>query len=124
MKITRLLTSLARNTATTASNKTLAAAGDGGSLNYVIVAAYLDALEQLFISEPLPAWHSHLRSRASLRKASKRHLRDPFLAAAVLRASPKHLMGDLRAFGFLFESLTVRDFRIYAQAADSAVGHY
>ena len=79
VKIARLLVSLARNTATTASNKTLAtdAAGDGDSLNHMTVAAYLDALERLFISEPLPAWHSHLRSRARLRKAPKRHLWRP-----------------------------------------------
>ena len=87
-------------------------------------AAYLDALERLLLVEPQPAWSPRLRSRATLRQAPVRHFVDPSLAAAALRATPERLLGDLRFLGFLFESLVVRDLRIYAQPVEAEVFHY
>ena len=126
VKIGRLLRSVARNVATPAAFSRLAAeiGGPNGGLNADTGAAYLDALERLMIVEPQPAWAPHLRSRATLRKAPVRHFADPSLAVAALRATPERLMGDLRFLGFLFESLVVRDLRIYAQPADAEVFHY
>ena len=126
VKVGRLLRSLARNAATPVALSRLAveAGGSDRSLNTETAAAYLDALERLMVVEPQPAWAPRLRSRATLRKASVRHFVDPSLAAAALRATPERLMGDLRFLGFLFESLVVRDLRIYAQPADAEVFHY
>ncbi len=87
-------------------------------------AGYLDALEQLMVIEDQPAWSPHLRSRAVLREAPKRHFVDPPLAVAALQATPARLLEDLRFFGLLFESLVIRDLRIYAQANDAQVLHY
>ncbi len=87
-------------------------------------ASYLDALEQLMVIEDQPAWSPHLRSRAVLREAPKRHFVDPSLAAAALRATPDRLLEDLRFLGLLFESMVIRDLRIYAQASDAEVFHY
>ena len=67
---------------------------------------------------------THLRSSAGLIKSPKRHFVDPSLAAAALGAGPQRYLDDLRAFGFLFESLAIRDLRIYAQASDASVFHY
>lgn len=115
--VERLLLSLARNTATTAPNSRLARDADPESpLNHQTVRAYLDALARLFLLEDLPAWPTHLRSRARLTKSPKRHLADPSLAVAALRAGPDALMADLEACGLLFESLAVRDLRIYGEA--------
>jgi predicted AAA+ superfamily ATPase len=88
------------------------------------VRAYLDALGRLKIVEDQPAWASHLRSKDVLRRAAKRHFTDPSLAVAALRATPDALLGDLNLLGFLFESLVVRDLRIYAQACDAHVLQY
>ncbi len=85
---------------------------------------YLAALERLMIIEDQPAWAPHLRSRSRLRSAPKRHFVDPSLAVAALRATPERLLKDLNLLGFLFESLVVRDLRIYAQAADAQVLQY
>ena len=74
--------------------------------------------------ENQPAWSPHLRSRTALRTTPVRHFTDPSLAVAALKATPARLMKDLRFLGFLFESLVVRDLRIYAQAADAEVFHY
>ncbi|MXX76936.1 MAG: ATP-binding protein [Holophagales bacterium] len=126
IRVGRLLRSLARNTATEATLSKLAA--DVGASQITMkpetAAGYLDALEQLMVVEDQPAWSPHLRSRATLREAPKRHFVDPSLAVAALRATPKRLLSDLRFLGLLFESLVVRDLRIYAQANDAEVFHY
>jgi len=87
------------------------------------VIDYLAALSRLMIVEDLPAWSVSLRSSATLRKAPKRHFVDPSLAVAALGASPTALVRDLELLGFLFESLAVRDLRIYSQAHDASVWH-
>lgn len=126
VKVGRLLRSLARNVATpVATSKLAAEAGsDREPMKPQTAALYLEALERLMIVEDQPAWSPHLRSRTVLRAAPVRHFVDPSLAVAALRATPERLLQDLRFFGFLFESLVVRDLRVYAQAADAEVFHY
>jgi len=125
-RVGRLLRAVARNIATPASAATLArdAGGEEGALARDTVQAYLNALQRLHIVEDQAAWAPHLRSRSVLRSAGKRHLVDPSLAAAALRATPEGLLRDLNLLGFLFESLVVRDLRVYAQASDASVYHY
>ena len=125
-KVGRLLSSLARNVATTVAVTTLAAdtGGADGALKDDTVREYLTALERLMIIEDQPAWAPHLRSKSILRSAPKRHFVDPSLAVAALRATPDHLLRDLHLFGFLFESMVTRDLRVYAQANDAVVLHY
>ena len=123
--VTRLLRSLARNVGTEASERTLATdTGGERPLDPRTVGAYLDALERLFVVEDVPAWSVGLRSRARLRQAAKRHLTDPSLAIAALGANPGRLIGDLETFGLLFESLAVRDLRVYAESPRSHLAHY
>ncbi|GMQ82000.1 MAG: DUF4143 domain-containing protein [Rhodothermia bacterium] len=125
-KVGQLLKSLARNVATTTATATLSRDTSGAEtpINEETTSSYLNALERLMVIEDQPAWSPNLRSRARLRLASKRHFVDPSLAVAALRATPSRLLEDLNLFGFLFESLVVRDFRIYAQASDAMVYHY
>ena len=123
--VRRLLRSLARNVATEAKITKLAAeAGADRPLNRHTVYAYLDALEGIFVVEDQPAWSVSLRSRATLRRAAKRHFVDPSLAASILRASPGRLLADPETFGLLFESLVVRDLRIYSRPDRGEVFHY
>jgi uncharacterized protein len=125
-KVGRLLASLGRNVATYASVPTLAsdAGGADGILSASTVRDYLDALKRLMIIEDQPAWATHLRSKSRLRKASKRHFVDPSLAVAAVGTTPEGLLGDLEFFGFVFESMVIRDLRIYAQASDAEVRQY
>ena len=76
------------------------------------------------IVEDQPAWTPHLRSRSKLRGRPKRHFVDPSLAVAALRADPDRLLKDLNLLGLLFESMVIRDLRIYAQAAEAEVLQY
>jgi predicted AAA+ superfamily ATPase len=125
-KVNRVIRSLARNVATQAAATVIAAdtAGEDEPVARKTVPEYLSALERLWIIEDQPAWAPRLRSRSSMRTASKRHFIDPCLAAAALGASPQRLLSDLKFLGFLFESLVVRDLRVYAQLHHGKVFHY
>ena len=126
VKVARLLQSLARNVATPVAISKLAAdVGDNGrGLKSDTVAEYLDALERLMLVENQPAWAPHLRSRTTLRSTPVRHFVDPSLAAAAMRVTPTRLSADPECLGLLFESMVIRDLRVYAQAADAHVFHY
>lgn len=126
IRVRRLLNSLARNTATTATLVTLQQ--DVGSMGSIpstnTITTYLSGLERLFVIEDQPAWSVELRSRSRLRKASKRHFIDPSIAISAMKTSPDGLMQDMRTFGCVFESLCIRDLRIYTQAIGGDVFHY
>ena len=123
--VDRLLRSLARNVSTEASRRTLARdVGIENPLDPRTVTAYLEALRRVFVVEDQPAWSARLRSRALLRRSAKRHLADPSLAAAALHADPQRFWSDLGFFGLLFESMVVRDLRVYAQPVRARVAHY
>ncbi len=123
--VARLLISLARNVSTEAATSTLAAdTGGEQPIDPRTVAAYLAALQRLFIVEDVPAWAPRLRSRSRLRGAPKRQLVDPSLAAAALGADRERLLGDLETLGLLFESLCVRDLRVYCQPLRATLSHY
>ena len=125
-RVRALMRSLARNVSTTANYATIRsdiAAGDE-TISDKTVAAYLNALRRIFAVEDLPAWNPAMRSKSAARTSPKRHFVDPSIAAAVLRAAPGSLLQDFNTFGLLFESLCVRDLRVYAQALDGDVFHY
>jgi uncharacterized protein len=126
-KVRNLLRSLARNTATTVETVSIETdifEKDSVSVSRPTIYDYLDALERLMIVENQPAWNTHLRSSALLRKAPKRHFTDVSLAVAALGADKHSLLTDLKFTGFLFESLAIHELRVYAQANDAKVYHY
>lgn len=131
IRVGALQRALARNTATEVSANKLSAEAEipvpgtaNAELSAQTVRKYIDALTRIFVVEEQPAWAPHLRSKVRLRVNPKWHFIDPSLAAAALRARPAALLADLDAFGLLFESLTIRDLRIYAQTLGGAVYHY
>jgi len=126
-KVLNLLRSLARNTATTVETVSIETdifEKERVTISRPTIYDYLDALERLMIVENQPAWNTHLRSSALLRKAPKRHFTDVSLAVAALGANKKSLLSDLKFTGFLFESLATHELRVYAQANDAKVFHY
>ncbi len=122
----RVLRSLARHVATQASARSIAAdvGGADGPIDHHTVLAYLAALSRVFVVEDLPAWSPALRSRTPLRAAPTRHFADPSIAVAALGADPDRLLRDVATLGLLFESLVVRDLRVFAQALGATVSHY
>ena len=125
-RVARLLQSLAWNISTEASVATLSrdAGGSNGGLDDETASEYLSALERLMATDNLPAWNTHIRSSGMLRKSPKRHFADPSMAVGALGLSINKLVADLDYFGLLFESLAVRDLKIYADAIGAKAFHY
>lgn len=125
-KMRALMRSLARNIATEASMTTIKndLETQDESITLPTVASYLNALERIFVIEDLPAWNPALRSKTPLRTSVKRHFVDPSIATAVMGISANKLLEDFHTFGYLFESLCIRDLRVYADLLDGRVYHY
>ena len=123
----RLLRSYARHQGTQASKGTIAADmlnADGQGMDENTIASYLKALKKIFVVEDMEAWNPNLRSKAAIRTSDTRYFVDPSIATAALRIGPADLMKDLNTLGLLFETLAVRDLRVYAEANDGQVFHY
>jgi predicted AAA+ superfamily ATPase len=125
-RVKALLRSISRNISGVAKIATLVndLSTNDETLSHVTVDCYLKALEKIFVLEDLPAWSAKLRSKTALRTTAKRHFTDPSIAAAALQATPKRLLTDFNTFGLLFESLCIRDLRIYAESLGGHVCHY
>ena len=96
----------------------------GGSLTENTISLYLSALRKIFVIEDMPAWNPNLRSKTAIRTSDTRYFVDPSIATAALGIGPKDLMYDLNTYGLLFETMAVRDLRVYADALDGRVYHY
>ncbi|MCL1984060.1 MAG: DUF4143 domain-containing protein [Methanomassiliicoccaceae archaeon] len=124
--VKRIIESVARNISTYAAMETIRedAAGESKTLSINTLKKYLDAMRRIFLIEELPAWNPHLRSKTRLITSSKWHFTDPSIALSALRASSDALLKDYRTFGLFFESLCVRDLRIYLQPIEGTVSHF
>lgn len=126
-KMELLLRSLARNEATTVTNKKLKndiKEIDDEDIDVETVSAYLDVFQRLFLTDNQKPFEAKLRSSIRIKQAEKRHLSDPSLAAALLNATPEMLLNDLNTLGFLFQALCERDLKIYAESFDAELYHY
>lgn len=126
-RVKNLMKSYARNMGTQASNDTLRndmIANDSNSLDTDTVLSYVNALKKIFVVEESPAWNPNLRSKTAIRTSDTRYFIDPSIAAAALGIGPKDLINDLNTFGLLFETLCIRDLRIYAESIKGKVYHY
>ena len=126
-RVKRLMRSFARNQGTQISNTMLRddiISNDTESLNEDTIASYINALKNIFVVEDMPAWNPNLRSKTSIRTSDTRYYVDPSIAVAALGIGPKDLINDLNTMGLLFETLCVRDLRVYAESIGGNVLHY
>lgn len=126
-RVKSLMRSYARNIGTQASNETIRGdmVGNGSSLPDVgTVVSYIDALKKIFVVEESLAWNPNLRSKTAMRTSETRYFVDPSIVAAALAIGPEDLLRDLHTFGLIFESLCVRDLRVYAESINGKVYHY
>lgn len=99
--------------------------GDGnGESEVKTVREYLDILQSMFVIEDMPAWNPNLKSKTAIRTTDTRYFVDPSIATSALGIGPGDLMNDLKAFGFIFETLCARDLRVYAQSLGGHVYHF
>lgn len=126
-RVKRLMRSYARNQGGQVPNTVLAqdiAANDETPISEETVASYVSALRKIFVVEDMPAWNPNLRSKTAIRSSDTRYYIDPSIAAAALGIGPNDLINDLNTFGFLFETLCIRDLRVFADALNGEVYHY
>lgn len=126
-RVKRLMRSYARNQGTQISNTMLAQdvfANDISSMSAETVASYINALRKIFVIEDMPAWNPNLRSKTAIRSSDTRYFIDPSIAAVSLGIGPNDLINNLKTFGFLFETLCIRDLRIFADSLNGDVYHY
>ena len=125
-KARQVMRSYARNISIAASDQTLLedCVSDESTFDEETFSKYLEALRFLFVIEELPAWNPNLRSKTAIRTKPTRHFVDPSIATAALGVSPEGLFKDMKTFGFLFESLAVRDLRVYADVLGAKLYKY
>lgn len=125
-KVRAVLRSYARNTASQAAKATILKdiLHHDGTMHINTLNSYLSALNKLFVIDDLSAWSPRLRSKSTVRASQTLHFVDPAIAAYFLQAFPRNLLKDPKTFYLLFESLAVRDLRVYAQALRGCVSHY
>ena len=125
-KAKRILQSYARNQGSQISIDTIVEdiRNNDTSITRATVNSYIEALKKIFVIEDLPAWNPNLRSKTAIRTTNTRYFIDPSIAAAALGFGPGDLMNDLRTFGLMFETMAIRDLRVYADAIDGNVYHY
>ena len=97
---------------------------DNKSITYETVSDYVEALKKLFVIEDMPAWNPNLRSKAAIQSSDTRYFIDPSIATSALSIGPNDLLNDLKSFGLFFETLAVRDLRVYADALSGNVFHF
>ena len=121
-----ILRSLARNISTTANLSVIRedTKTNDNDISEKTIADYLKALEKLYIIDDVEAWQPKLRSKTDIRTSKKREFVDPSIAVASLRATDKDLLKDFKTFGLIFESLCIRDLKIYSQNIDGEVFYY
>lgn len=123
----RLLRSYARfqgaQAPTTSIYDDLKANADG-SMTTDTISSYISALKKLFVVEDAPSWNPNLRSKTAIRTSDTRYFVDPSIATAAMGIGPEDLLSDLNTMGLLFETLCVRDLRVYAEALDGKLYHY
>lgn len=122
-----LMRSYARNQGSQATIGTIVAdmmTNDENEIGIKTAGSYLDALRKIFVIEDSEAWNPNLRSKTAIRTANTRYFIDPSIGTAVLGLVPKDLINDLNTMGLFFETLCVRDLRIFADALDGQVFHY
>ena len=123
----RVLRSIARNQCAQISVNTICTdieSNDTVSANRLTIASYLDALKKIFVLEDSLAWNPNLRSKTAIRSSETRYFSDPSIGVAALGVGPNDLINDLSTMGLFFESMCVRDLRVYADALEGTIFHY
>ena len=122
-----LMRSYARNIGSQASNETLKndmINNDSTSLDTDTILSYVNALKKIFVIEESLAWNPNLRSKTAIRTSETRYFIDPSIAVAALGLGPNDLINDLNTFGLIFETLCIRDLRVYAESINGSIYHY
>ena len=121
-----ILKSYSRNISTLVANTKIIAdiEENYGKISEPTFYSYITVLKKLFVIENIPAWNANLRSKQKIRKTEKKEFIDPSIAVAGLGASPEKLLHDFKTFGFIFETLCIRDLKVYSESLGGKLYYY
>lgn len=126
-RVRRIMKSYARNQGGQVSINTICSDilnNDTESINNETVSSYISALKKIFVIEDVPAWNPNLRSKTAIRSSDTRYYTDSSIATAALGLGPDDLISDLNTMGLMFETMCIRDLRVFADAIRGNVYHY
>ena len=126
-RVKRLMRSYARNQGAQVSNTLLCediVVNEAETFDSDTVYSYINALKKIFVIEEMEAWNPNLRSKAAIRTSNTRYFVDSSIAAAALGLGPQDLIEDLNTFGLLFETMCIRDLRVFAEVLNGSVYHF
>ena len=125
-KMRAILRSYARNISTLATNSSLLQdiQANFSDISAPTLYSYLNILNRLYVIEDVPAWNPSIRSASAIRSSDKKEFTDPSIAVAALNLSPEKLLLDLHTFGFIFETLCIRDLKVYSGKFDGRISYY
>ena len=126
-RVKNLMRSYARNIGSQASIETIKndmINNDSFALDTDTISSYINALKKIFVIEESPAWNPNLRSKTAIRTSDTRYFIDPSIVTASLGIGPEDLINDLNTFGLVFETLCIRDLRVYVESINGNVYHY
>ncbi|MCL2820486.1 MAG: DUF4143 domain-containing protein [Oscillospiraceae bacterium] len=125
-RVRNLLRSIARHISAPANNSTIMAdlSANDNTISDKTIADYMDALKKLYVVDELPVWSVSMRSKTALRTTPKRNFTDPSIAGVLLGANKNKLFNDFNTFGLLFESMVIRDLKVYADSLNGNVFYY
>ena len=126
-RMKRIMRSLSRHQGSQVSNQVIKDdiyANDSANIDTDTIFSYVNALKKIFVVEDMPAWNPNLRSKTAIRTSDTRYFSDPSIASAAMGIGPNDLVSDLNTLGLYFETLCVRDLRVYSEALDGQVYHY
>ena len=121
-----ILRSYSRNISTLVSNTKIIAdiEENYGKISEPTFYSYITVLKNLFVIDNVPAWAPNIRSKQKIRKTEKKEFIDPSIAVAGLNVTPEMLVYDLETFGFIFETLCIRDLKVYSAPLGGKVLYY
>lgn len=126
-RVKRLMRSYARNQGAQVSNTLICkdiAVNEAETFDGDTVYSYINALKKIFVIEEMEAWNPNLRSKTAIRTSNTRYFVDSSIAAAALGLGPQDLVEDLNTFGLLFETMCIRDLRVFADVLNGNVYHF
>lgn len=126
-RVERIMRSYARNQGTQIPNTTIVEdieSNEAVGIDQETVSLYLNALRRIFVIDDVASWKPNLRSKTAIRNADTRYFTDPSIAVAALGIGPNDLINDLNTFGLLFETLCIRDLKVYSSVLDGEILHY
>ena len=125
-RVKSLLKSYARNISTPAKDTTIMndIKSHFGEISKETYYSYVNALKRIYMIQNIHAWSPNIRSASTMKATTKKEFIDPSIATSALNLSPEKLFQDLKTTEFIFETLCIRDLKVYANKLGGKIYYF